>query len=301
MLCWAPMAQVLEAPVLQRIVLPRDNFLLELEAPSMAPEIRPGQFVMAAPCDGLSLPNPLLKRALAVYSVAGKDGAPSRIRLLLKVVGDGTRRLANAHPGSILGLVGPLGNGFDLEAGKGRINLILAGGIGIASVLLLAEQLARAGEVVELLYGARSERDLVGISDFEKLDIPVLVTTEDGSRGEKGLITEGLKRCLERFPREHLNLYTCGPNPMMQAVSRLAVEHGIPCQISVETKMACGFGVCLGCSIKTLDSYRLACTHGPVFQAETFVWEGENPSSEDTLRGQAGSASSRKRTGLSHG
>ncbi len=294
------MAHVLEAPVLQRIVLPRDNFMLELEAPALAPEVRPGQFVMASPCDGLSLPNPLLKRALAVYSVADGD-APSRIRLLLKVVGDGTRRLADAQPGSVLGLVGPLGNGFDLEAGKGRINLILAGGIGIASVFLLAEQLARSGEVVELLYGARTSRDLVGLSDFEKLGIPVLVTTEDGTRGLEGLITRGLEQCFERFPAEHLNLYTCGPNPMMQAVSRLAAEHRVPCQISVETKMACGFGVCLGCSVKTLDSYRLACTHGPVFRAETFVWEGERPGDPSSGRRQAESPAAGKKAGLRHG
>ncbi len=279
------MAQILEAPVRQRIDLPRDNFLLDVEAPSIAAQTRPGQFVMAAPSDNLMLSNPLLKRALAVYSVDGPHGKPNRLRLLFKVIGDGTQRLAEMLPGSRVSLVGPLGNGFDLEAAKGRINLILAGGIGIASVYLLARELTRSGEEVQLLYGGRTADDLVCLQDFEKLEIPIRLTTEDGSKGLKGLITKSLLECLDRFPPEHLHFFTCGPNPMMQAVSRLAAQHEIPCQISVETKMACGFGVCLGCSVKTVDSYRLACTHGPVFRAERFVWEGEtSPGEGQTAR-----------------
>jgi dihydroorotate dehydrogenase electron transfer subunit len=114
---------------------------------------------------------------------------------------------------------------------------------------------------------------MVGLEDFRQLEIPVIPTTEDGTLGRRGLVTAALGDCLAELPAALANLYTCGPNPMMQAVSAMAKERGIPCQISVEMKMACGFGVCLGCTVKTRGSYRLACTHGPVFDADDFVWE----------------------------
>lgn len=229
---------------------------------------------MAALADGASYPSPLLKRALAVYTIPDRRARRRQITLLAKVLGEGTRRLASAKPGDNLSLVGPLGNGFDLDRSRNRINLIVVGGTGIASVYLLTEDIALSGEEVHLIYGGRTANDLVGLADFERLGVPILTTTEDGSKGLKGLVTDGLKECLNQFPARHLNVYTCGPSRMMESVTRLTRIHGIACQISVEVKMACGFGVCLGCTVKVLDQYRLACTHGPVFDGTEFVWEG---------------------------
>lgn len=264
----------LQAPVLENRSSPRDVSVLTVRAPEITASARPGQFVMAAVSGQGGIPSPLLKRALAVFTISDQD--MTKMTLLVKAIGEGTERLAAVRPGDHLELVGPLGEGFDLERGRNRISLIVVGGTGIASVYLLARELARAGEEVHLLYGGRSADDLAGLRPFEHLRIPITTTTEDGTAGKTGLVTTALQECLERYPAEHLNLYTCGPNRMMQAVSEMVVPLGVPCQISVEIKMACGFGVCLGCTVKTLDGLRLACTHGPVFDAAKFVWEPPN-------------------------
>lgn len=267
------MSLVIERPVIENRQFPNHNYILAVRAPEIAERVRPGQFVMAAESQYPILPSPLLKRALAVYTIEEMHGNEEVITLLLRVVGDGTHRLARVRPGDSLELVGPLGNGFDTEASKGKMTILVAGGTGIASVYLLARELRRRGEEVLLIYGGRSREDLVGIKDFERLDIPIGITTEDGSAGIKGLVTNALEDQLTRVPGLHLHVVACGPNPMMRAVSRLALGAGGTCHISVEAKMACGFGVCLGCTVKTQSSYRLACTHGPVFDAAEFVWE----------------------------
>lgn len=269
------MSYVLEAPVVENRLLPQHNYLLAVRTPEIAETVRPGQFVMAAELTSQSLPYPLLKRALAVFSAVEEEGRKSVITLLLKTVGEGTLRLAALQPGDSVSLIGPLGNGFDLEPARGRINFLIAGGIGIASFYLLAQALQAAGEEVHLIYGARSAADLVMLEDFRRLDIPVFMTTDDGSQGLRGPITEGLRAYMPDHPSQRLFFYVCGPNRMMKAVTDLARRHGVPSQISVEAKMACGFGVCLGCTVKTVHSYRLACRHGPVFKGEEFVWEEE--------------------------
>jgi dihydroorotate dehydrogenase electron transfer subunit len=229
----------------------------------------PGQFIMAAPKTQQVVPSPLLKRALAVYSV--KDGIEAAV--LVKAIGEGTARLALMRPGHRADLIGPLGNGFDLEAGRGTTNLLVAGGVGIASVFLLAEQLTLRGEEVHLLYGGRTAEDLVMLEDFEALGIPAAVATDDGSAGFKGFVTEALREHMKAFRTEELYLYACGPEPMLKAVATLSCTEGIRCQVSVEARMACGFGVCLGCSVNTRQGYRLACSDGPVFEAAELVWD----------------------------
>ncbi len=260
---------------MENLRFPQHNYIVAVRAPEIAERTLPGQFVMAAEVGEQTLPYPLLKRALAVYSVWKEEGRKSVITLLLKAIGDGTRRLAALQPGDSVSLIGPLGNGFDSSSAHGKISFLVAGGVGIASVYLLAEDLKQKGQEVHLIYGGRTDQDLVGLKDFQDLNIAVFLTTNDGSAGFKGLITDGLKAYLQKFPSQDLMFYTCGPNAMMKAVSELAAASGIPCQVSVEAKMACGFGVCLGCSVKTIHSYRLACCYGPVFRAEEIVWEEE--------------------------
>lgn len=262
---------MVQAPVVGSVGYPGFNHLLALRSPEIAASSKPGQFVMAGLVDCPS--DPLLKRALAVYSIPRPAGEGGVLTLLIKVVGPGTRQLAALREGDQISLIGPLGNGFDTSSAKGRVSILVAGGVGIASVYLLAEELHEAGEEVHLLYGARRAQDLVGLRDFQDLGVRVQVATEDGSQGVRGLVTQILEPYFRRYPAQSLALYTCGPNPMMRAVSRLASNHGAVCQISVETPMACGFGVCLGCSVRTVRSYRLACTHGPVFDAREVVWD----------------------------
>jgi len=265
----------LDAPVIKNVKFPNHNYLVSLRAPKVAQQALPGQFVMAAQVDDSSIPYPLLRRALAVYSTTQEDGEKSIINLLLKIVGDGTLRLASLEKDDTVNLIGPLGNSFNTVHNTSRKHFLVAGGIGIASFYLLAEQLRQKNQEVHLIYGGQTADDLVGLEDFQMLDIPVYVTTNDGSQGFKGLVTEGLEIYLQKVPYDNLTIYTCGPTPMMKAVSDLAAHHSIACQISVEAKMACGFGVCLGCSVKTTDTYRLACQHGPIFDASEFIWENE--------------------------
>ncbi len=274
MLCYpCLMIADIEGKVRTNEPLGRDNFLLAVEAPALAAVSRPGQFVMAAAAEDYAQPFPLLRRAMAVFSIEGSNH--DRVTLLLKIVGDGTRKLAAVKEGDSIHLTGPLGRGFDCELARGRQALIVAGGVGIASVYLLAAQLAREETDVHLIYGARTAADLVCLDYFEALPISLVLTTEDGSRGVAGRVTGPLGDYLPGLSPANSVVYTCGPNPMMKAVSGQVVPLGVPCQVSVETKMACGFGVCLGCSVKIGDQFLLACTHGPVFEAAGFQWEEE--------------------------
>ena len=266
--------RVVEAPVVDIESFPNHNFVITVKEDELHDRCVPGQFVMAAASIPDGLPHPLLKRALAIYKFGEGIGGAGTTSFLLKVVGEGTRLLSTMKPGERMSLIGPLGNGFDLTKAARRISFLVVGGTGIASVYLLAEHLVRYGEEVHLVYGGRTEKDLVGLADFKRLGLPILVATEDGSKGYHGLVTDGFKDYLNRFPVDKTNIYTCGPNPMMQVISKFAQFHSIPCQISVESKMGCGFGVCLGCTVMTRKSHKLACTDGPVFDAYEFVWEG---------------------------
>ncbi len=270
------MNRVLVAPLIANKRLPRDNWMLTVLAPEIAETGAPGQFVMASDQTGASLPHPLLRRALAIYDTGREDDKPATIRLLVKAIGEGTRRLAALRAGDEINLIGPLGHGFEIKPSPDRIHVLLAGGVGIASVFLLAERLTKMGEQVHLIYGGRSRNDLVCLDDFHRLGIEVVLTTEDGSAGTTGLITDGLTRHLGGFPSQGWLFYACGPNPMLRAVAELAANLGIPCQVSVETRMGCGFGVCLGCSVKTVRSYRLACQQGPVFTSDELIWGEES-------------------------
>jgi len=257
-----------KAKIIDHILLAPETWQLRLQCPEIASSASPGQFVMASVESSDEIPSPILKRALAVYS-ADNDS----FSLLIRIAGDGTRKICRLAPGNHLNLVGPLGNGFNLERARGKYSIITAGGSGIASVYLLARGLRKLGEDVCLVYGGRSASDLAGLSDFQALKIPIYTATEDGSSGFEGLVTGALEHALADQGGKSLNMYACGPNPMMKAVSSLASDRSIPCQISVEIKMACGFGVCLGCAVKTTGGNRLACSHGPVFEASEFIWE----------------------------
>jgi dihydroorotate dehydrogenase electron transfer subunit len=234
------------------------------------PGSQPGQFVMLSPGARSGVPrfDPLLPRPMAVYRERGDE-----IEILLKIHGRGTALLAEMLAGQTLRVVGPLGSGFELPP-PGEQAVIVAGGTGIASVLgLAAGCAARAGSAPVVLLGARSADDLMGEADFAPLGVDLRVATEDGSRGERGLVTALLETALGASAKQRV--YVCGPTPMMARVAAIAAARGLPCVASLENPMACGFGVCLGCAAPLREGgYELVCRDGPVFDASRIAWEG---------------------------
>jgi dihydroorotate dehydrogenase electron transfer subunit len=201
-------------------------------------------------------PDPLLPRPMAVYRGEGE-----RLEFRFRPVGRGTRLLGELPEGAPIGVVGPLGNGFQEPESR---PILVGGGTGIAS---LYEFAATCGDGVTILLGGRTADEILGLADFQALQATLTVTTEDGSLGHRGLVTDLLK------PAPGDEVYTCGPNAMMRRVHELAQDAGVRCWASLEAHMACGFGVCLGCAIKTHGGFRYVCSDGPVFDTNEIVWD----------------------------
>jgi dihydroorotate dehydrogenase electron transfer subunit len=215
----------------------------------------PGQFVMVRGEWGT---DPILPRALSLVEV-GETAA-----ILVRAVGKGTNKLRDMRPGDKLGVLGPGGKGFSLPAAGCR-PVLVGGGVGVAPLIFLAEQLAAAGARPIFIYGARSVRDLPLRSRVQRVG-DFYATTEDGSFGEKGIATEPLKRILATGDKTQL--FSCGPEPMLKAVALLASSTDVPCEIALESPMACGMGTCKGCAVPGVDGdYRYVCCDGPVFNS----------------------------------
>ncbi|HEY2930555.1 MAG TPA: dihydroorotate dehydrogenase electron transfer subunit [Acidobacteriota bacterium] len=243
-----------------------DNFLLHFADPQIAAQALPGQFLMiAADVDALS-PYPILMRPFSVFGVSPQEGSFS---ILVKVIGLGTRQMSQFGLGADVPMIGLLGNHFEVDAQKAAV--MVAGGVGIAPFYLLAQKLIHGGGPLLLLYGARSRSDLVTMEAFEELGVEVRASTEDGSFGTKGRVTDLLVTYLK--DSSNSQILACGPGPMLEAVSRIARQHRVPLQVSVECFMGCGFGVCFGCAVETTEGYRLACQYGPVFDGHKMKWD----------------------------
>lgn len=223
----------------------------------LAREAKPGQFAMLS-VGGLS--NPFLPRAISINRVVGE-----KIAFAYQEIGEGTRLLAKLTSGDTLKVLAPLGNGFDLSPKNSHLMLI-GGGIGRAPIEWLAEKLHAKGNKITLIFGAKTKEGLGGLLDTNHLNgINLYLVTEDGSIGQKGLVTDLMAQV-----NQVDCIYACGPTPMMEAVKRIAQERNISLQISLEGKMACGVGVCLGCTCnsKEKNNYHKVCKDGPVFWAE---------------------------------
>jgi dihydroorotate dehydrogenase electron transfer subunit len=260
--------------VIERRELATDVVLLSLDAPKLANATRPGQYVMAIPPSGEAAAT-----ALAVYEAEGKLAS-----LLFFITGKRTRELSELRCGDRLDVVGPLGNGFDLS-GDAREVAIVAGGVGIASVLLCARALLRTGTRVQLFYGARTAELLVDADRFVEAGCELVETTDDGTRGRHGFVTDALARA--RRPQV---IYACGPSPMLRGVARIAAELGVRAQLSLEETFGCGIGGCWGCVVPLVASspqapsfptaaqggsdvvYARICKEGPVFWADELRW-----------------------------
>lgn len=234
--------------------------LLVMHSETPLPDTLPGQF---AELRIDNTPTVVLRRPISVHSF---DAEKNEIGFLVQVVGDGTRWLASLKAGDKLNTLMPLGNGFTLPGQPGGKYLLVGGGVGSAPLYYLAQELKRKGSDIVLLIGARSEKDLYLRESYEALG-RVEYTTEDGSLGEKGYVTNH-SVLNEKFD----GIFTCGPKPMMLAVARYAREKAIACEVSLENKMACGLGACLCCVEDTKEGHRCVCTDGPVFSIDELKW-----------------------------
>jgi dihydroorotate dehydrogenase electron transfer subunit len=217
--------------------------------------------------------DPLLPRPISLLSVAPEG----RADLLAKSIGRGTQLLEKASPGTRVSVLGPLGNGFPEPVPDG-LDLLVAGGVGLPPLFMQAEHAARRGLIdrCEMIYGGRTSRDLVLLSEMRGMGLASCLATEDGSVGRRGRVTAGLEARIDHHlaakREQKLRVLACGPREMLWAVARIAEPHGIECYLSMEEQMACGIGVCLGCAVPARSQpFRYTCSEGPVFLASDMV------------------------------
>lgn len=227
------------------------------------PAMLPGQFAQLR-VDGSK--TTFLRRPISIHQV---DTERNEVCFLVQKVGDGTQALARLQAGDTLNVVIPLGNGFTLPQGEEEHVLLVGGGVGIAPLFHLGSTLRKMNVQPTFLLGARTAKDLLRLEDYKALG-EVCVTTEDGSLGEKGFVTQHSLLTHTKFSR----IYCCGPKPMMMAVARYAKQTGTPLQVSLENQMACGLGACLCCVEDTQkEGHVCVCKDGPVFNVEDLKWQ----------------------------
>ncbi len=240
-----------------------------LESPVDYTAARPGQFVMLGGAGG----GTFLRRPFSIHRLEIESADQARIAILYKIVGAGTAAMGALAPGRRLVLLGPLGRGFRIRDDYRRI-FIAAGGIGVAPMLHLLEDLAqsRALDACEVFLGGRTRNDLLCLEDFERLAVKVHRTTDDGSDGAQCFLTHPLEIAARERPPDVI--YACGPMDMLACVAGIATRLELPCQVSIEAAMACGMGACLGCAVAGVsgDGYLHVCKDGPVFEAEQLCW-----------------------------
>jgi dihydroorotate dehydrogenase electron transfer subunit len=277
------------ARVLAVDVHPLPYFTVRLAIPEDYPPVSPGQFVMVQVGSGLE---PYLRRAFSIYDLVGdgevaedpafeaaheRSTSSREMRLLGKVIGRGTGALGASRAGDELSILGPLGRGFGVRPGRaspGERVALVAGGVGSAALLLLARELIGTA-TFDVFYGGRGQRDLPDSPRFaqlaERSGGDSIVTTEDGSAGRRGLVTEPLTERLAAGSYDYL--YACGPMGLLKRLAALAAEHGVAGEAALETPMGCGFGACLGCAVPHQDGhYALCCKDGPVFRFDEVAW-----------------------------
>lgn len=264
----------LEVKIIENKKIAQGFYKMRLSSAYLAKNSKPGQFVEIK-CSGDN--EVLLRRPLGIHRISNGG-----IELLYEVVGKGTELLSRKKPGDTVDIIGPLGNGFILNTKRHTPNAILiAGGIGVAPLVALAKNLVHSSKSIVhskrrkiyAMIGACKKEHVLCANDFRKLGAEVIIYTDDGSLGKKGLITQGLTPLLSTINYELSTIYACGPYPMLKAIAKIAEAKKIPCQVSMEERMACGVGVCLGCPVKVKSGgYKMVCKDGPVFDAKEIAW-----------------------------
>lgn len=249
----------------------QDHYLLRCECPEIAERALPGQFIHVLISDASAL---LLRRPFTIYSVEG-----DQITILYQRVGAGTDSLSHLGRGDSLHVMGPLGNNFSIPPNLDPA-IIVGGGAGIASLMLHAAALRKLGTRTLGLVGSINAARLLSVADLEAIEVETHISTDDGSIGHHGFVTEILTQILEQpqvYDLHNPVTYACGPYGMLCAVTKISRKFRVPMQLAMENRMGCAMGVCLGCvcKVRTPDGgfeYQRVCTEGPVFDAEDIVW-----------------------------
>lgn len=240
-------------------------YLLWLDCPQIAPVVVPGQFVMAL-CRDQSTDVPLLRRPFSIHRTRG-----DRVALLYTVVGQGTKWFSERKTGDLIDVLGPLGNNFTIDVNSKKL-LIVAGGIGIAPTVALADYALERGYITTLLIGCRNVQYIYPEAELDSavtMGLNVVIVTEDGSRGRKGMATDVLAELSPTIDQ----IFACGPLPMYRAIDKnVEMLSGKPMQVCLEQMMGCGWGACYGCSIDTGAGLKKVCQDGPIFNIEDVVW-----------------------------
>lgn len=248
----------------------KDYTLLRLESSDIASSAQPGQFIMVRVTQSSE---PLLRRPFSIHSRDKKN-----VEIFFKISGLGTAILSQKKPGELLDILGPLGKGFSKNKSlKGKHVFLIGGGRGIAPLCFLAQELRSSDASVKILYGGRTEEDIPLREKFEEGGLDISCSTDDGSFGFKGLVTDLLEKELRQLTPA--SIFACGPELMMKKISRIARSKKIPAQFSLESVMGCGFGACWGCvrRIKKngITTWTKICQEGPVFRGDDIIWQNE--------------------------
>ena len=271
---------LLDGRVISNWEIAKGHLVMTVRLPRAFGEPLPGQFVMVRPKESGER---LLGRPFSVYGFQ-PDRRSATVAILYRVAGEGTRALSLLRRGDILKILGPLGRPFDVSHHRKNIVLV-AGGIGIAPIRFLLEHLKRlAAEErpgISLYAGAKTAGELFGLEGLETFCREVHVCTDDCSMGRHGLVTEPLAENLAAFPLDDTVIYACGPAGMIRELAALLRDHPVPCQVSLEERMACGVGACLGCAVAVRGpdggrQYRRVCREGPVFDIRDILWDAES-------------------------
>ena len=273
----------IRAKILYNKKIKGNYFHLVIQAPKITQESLPGQFLNIKVNDAYE---PLLRRPFSIHRVKGAN-----IELLYEVVGKATEILSRRKSGEYLDVIGPLGNGFTLNTKHKTLNILVAGGMGVAPLVFLAEKLAYSVERIAyrkekglklsakryplnaiVLIGVRTKDEILCEKEFKDLGCEVKIATDDGSKGFKGYASELLKEVLSTIDYRLSTIYACGPRPMLEEISHISKKYNIPTQLSLEEHMACGIGVCLGCVVNTKEGFKRVCKEGPVFNAVKIIW-----------------------------
>ena len=257
------MGKYFKARVVSNLPVNETNNILTVKPPRRTTAPVPGQFYMIGVADSH---DPLLKRPFSFFRKT-----PKGLQFLYTVKGKGTAFMKAFGKGKIIQMIGPLGNGYP-GPGRAAVPFFVAGGTGIASVFSLIEKLSKKACV---LYGARCKDQILVADELQAFGERCSICTDDGSFGEKGTAVNMLDDFLSRHRKRTTRfvIYACGPKPMLQAVTEFAKQRGIKGYLSLEEHMACGFGACLGCTVKTVNGCQRVCSEGPVFPLEEIIWE----------------------------